>query len=213
MITDKEISKYWRDYDLFIILWFCISLWFVLSAISFLLSLVFLIFDLYNWFPLFLFGLVIPINILLKYGFGRKGLWLFNDKENGEGSGDFGDPVEIEKAGLQHKSKLYIVIWWWFRNHSWNFNRKFLPEWNHGQAEEFRVVKSNINTGNRWEWCSKDGVHGYHYIAARINGQIECRFSEAGPNYQRQMGSGGNEYRFRFKNLWRIFGMMVKRIF
>jgi hypothetical protein len=181
-ITDKEIKAYWRNYDLFIILWNLVS---------------------FFGFPF------IPLAYILKYWFGIKGLWLLNDTKDG----DFGDPKELKKADRKIGKTWGNFWWWWFRNHSFNFNRKYIPNWNAGKAEDFRVIKSNISKHNRWTWCSQNGVHGYHYIAARINGKVECRFSEASPEFQRQMGSGGNEYRFRFKGIWHILKNQISRMF
>jgi len=190
VITDREIKDYWSRYDWFIIKWTLVS---------------------FFGFPL------LPIAYILKYWFKVKGLWLLNDTVDG----DFGSKKELKAAGRKECRTLGNFWWWWFRNHSWNFNRKFIPEWNDGECEEFRIIKSNIfKPGTniedqkkiRWAWCSKNGIHGHHYIAARINGKIECRFSEANDKMQRQMGSGGNEYRFRFKNLIVIFFKRIKRL-
>lgn len=186
MITDKEIATYWRNYDLFIIRWFCVS---------------------FFGFPL------LPLAYIGKYYLGGKNIWLLNDTKDG----DFGDPAELRKAGRNPGRTFGNFMWWWFRNHSWNYNRKFIPNWNGGQAEDFRIIRTSLTNEqierNRWAWCYQNGWHGYHYIAARINGKIECRFSEANDKMQRQMGSGGNEYRFRFKGIWTIFANQIKRIF
>jgi len=185
MITDREIQRYWNQYDWFVIKWNCVS---------------------FFGFPL------LPFAYILKYKFNVKGLWLLNDTVDG----DFGSENELEKAGRTADKTLGNFLWWWFRNHSTNYNRKFIPEWNGGKAEEFRIISLSLTREqilkNRWTWCSKNGIHGHHYIAARINGEIECRFSEATDKMQRQMGSGGNEYRFRFKGLLYIFFRMIKRI-
>ena len=186
MITKKDLKKYWADYDLFILKW---------NLVSF-------------------FGFIfIPFALILKYIFKIKGIWLLNDTEDG----DFGSYNELKKAGRLDKSKWSNFWWWWFRNHSWNFNRKFIPEWNGGKAESFKVISTSLTREqieeDRWTWCSKNDIHGHHYVAAIINGKLECRFSEANDKMQRQMGSGGNEYRFRFKGLFHIFTLMLKRIF
>jgi len=185
MITDKEIQTYWNRYDWFIIKWDYIS---------------------FFGFPL------LPFAYILKYWFNAKGLWLLNDTIDG----DFGSKNELKKAGRKEGKTLGNFLWWWFRNHSTNYNRKFIPEWDGGNAEEFTIISTSLTKDqilkNRWTWCSKNGMHGHHYIAARINGKIECRFSEATDKMQRQMGSGGNEYRFRFKGLPTIFMNMIKQL-
>ncbi len=175
MITDKEIQGYWNRYDLFIILWNLVSFFGVILI-----------------FP-------IPISYLLKYKFGVKGLWLLNDTKDG----DFGDPEELKKAGRKEGRTIGNFIWWWKRNHSWNFNRKFTPEWNGGDVKDFRIIMQILPTGSdKFTWCSKDGVHGINYIAYRVNGKVEVRYSRAGENHEKQLGSGGNEYRFKIKNIF-----------
>ena len=185
MITDKGVQGYWNRYDWFIILW---------NLISF-------------------FGLpLVPLAYILKYKFGVKGLWLLNDTEDG----DFGSKKELEEAGRKGGKTWGNFWWWWFRNHSWNFNRKFIPQWNGGKATFFKIISSTLTKEqieeDRWTWCSKNGIHGHHYVPAIINGKLECRFSEANDTMQRQMGSGGNEYRFRFKGLPIIFVNRIRMI-
>ena len=185
MITVEGIQDYWNRYDWFIIRWNIIS---------------------FFGFPF------IWLAYILKYKFGIKGLWLLNDTVDG----DFGSKKELEDAGREPGETWSNFWWWWFRNHSWNFNRKFIPQWNGGKAESFKVISTSLTREqieeDRWTWCSKNGIHGHHYIAAIINGKIECRFSEANDKMQRQMGSGGNEYRFRFKGLPIIFVNRIRMI-
>jgi len=149
---------------------------------------------------------------ILKYKFGVKGLWLLNDTEDG----DFGSKKELEAAGRKEGRTWGNFWWWWFRNHSWNFNRKFIPEWNGGAFDFIMIIASSFTDeqikDNPWIWCNQKDNHGYHYVAAIINGKLECRFSEANDKMQRQMGSGGNEYRFRFKGLLHIFFKTIKRL-
>jgi len=216
-ITDEELEEYWERFDIFVLTWNLVSGFFISTLVAIPLVIVLVLSgNTWGWY-LMPYALVVPINIILKYVFNVGGLWLFNDTKDG----DTGDPEELKKANRLGKSKLSNIIWWWFRNHSWNYNRKFIPEWEDGEYQDFRVISSSlIHEGMldsyidkiRWTWCSKDGKHGHHYIAARINGKIECRYSEAGENLQRQMGSGGNEYRFRFKNLIKIFKNQVLKM-
>ncbi len=181
-ITDKEIETYWNRYDWFIIRWNLVS---------------------FFGFPF------LPFAYILKYKFNVKGLWLLNDTVDG----DFGSAKELKKAGRKVERTLSNFIWWWFRNHSRNFVEKFKPEWNGGEVDEFRILVHDIPLGaHRFEWCSKDGFHGKNYIAYRVNGKVECRFSEADNKMQRQMGSGGNEYRFRFKGILTIFTYQIKKL-
>ncbi len=185
MITEKDIQDYWASYEWFILKW---------NMVSF-------------------FGfLFIPLAYVLKYWFGVKGLWLLNDTEDG----DFGSYNELKNAGRLDKSKWANFWWWWFRNHSWNYNRKYIPNWDNGTAEFFIIISTSLTKEqiekNRWTWCSMNGTHGHHYVAAIIKGKIECRFSEADHKMQRQMGSGGNEYRFRFKGLLTILKNRTRKL-
>jgi hypothetical protein len=178
MITDKEIQAYWNWYDWYIIRWNLVS---------------------FFGFPL------LPFAYILKYKFNVKGLWLLNDTVDG----DFGSAKELKKAGRTVGRTLSNFIWWWLRNHSRNFVEKFKPEWSDGEVEDFRVIKSTVFKAGteieqlkkiRFVWCTKDGIHGLHYIAYRVNGKVECRYSAANDKFEKSMGSGGNEYRLRIKN-------------
>ncbi len=174
VITDKEIQAYWNWYDWFIIRWNCVS---------------------FFGFPL------LPFAYALKYWFGLKGLWLLN----GTVDGDFGNSFELWEAGRKEGRTFGNFWWWWKRNHSWNFNRKFKPEWRDGEVQEFRILLHDMPLGaHRFEWCTKAGFHGKNYIAYRIKGKVECRYSAANDKFEKSMGSGGNEYRLRMKNLWHI---------
>ena len=192
MITDKEIESYWAKYDWFILKWNLVS---------------------FFGFPF------LPFAFILKYWFNVKGLLLLNDTPDG----DFGNFKWKLKVLRKYKfikvrwiRKLILAILWWFRNHSWNYTRKYLPNWKDGAASFFMIISTSLTKEqiekNRWTWCSINGIHGHHYVAAIINGKLECRFSEADNKMQRQMGSGGNEYRFRFKGIFTIFVNMIRRL-
>lgn len=196
MITDKEIKSFWNKWDMIIISWNIVSAFYLLSIVSILLIPFVFIYEL-NML-LLMYPMVVPVCFLLKYVFGVKGIWFFNDTVDG----DFGSEGELRKAGYLDKPKWFRFIWWWFRNHSWNYISRYNPPWNNGQAEEFRIISSTVipedepNHPLRWTWCGKNGVHGFHYIAARINGEVVCRYSRASKNNQVKIGAGGDRYIF-----------------
>src|SRR5690606_29972288 len=131
---------FWNRFDLIMISWFLVSAFFVLSVISFFTSIVLYILGFDWWIWLYIFGLIVPINIFLKYGLKVKNLWLFNDTKDG----DFGDPYEIKKAGMEDEPKLCQVIWWWLRKHSWKYISKCNPESEGGNTEDFEIIKTTL---------------------------------------------------------------------
>lgn len=193
MITDKEITAFWNRYDVIIISWGCVSFFFIASLLPWYYLFPWLFGIELHW-AIWFYYLVVPVNFLLKYGLGIKRLWFFNDTADG----DFGDPNLLKKYGLENKPKWFRFIWWTSRNITWNYISKFKPEWNNGQAEDFRIIKSTITNDAesplRWTWCDKYNTHGMHYIAARINGKVVCRYSTAGSKREKQMGAGGDRY-------------------
>lgn len=172
MISEKEIQAFWNRWDIIMISWFLVSLF---------------------GFPL------LPFAYILKYKFGVKGLWLLNDTVDG----DFGDPDVLKEYGRSNKSKLSNFIWWWFRNHSWNYISKFNPEWEGGKTKDFLIIKTTLTReqilNNPFQWCTKKGVHGLHYIAYRINGKVYCRYSEANAKRERIFGAGGDRFKLKIR--------------
>lgn len=190
MITDKEIKGFWKFYIWFLIRWNAVSLFAVCTVI---VPPILLIWGIY-W-PL-VFLLFFPGALILKYQFGVKGIWVLNDTKDG----DFGDPAILKKYGHQNKSKVFKFIWWFSRNHSWNFNRKFKPDWKAGEYVEMMIIEQDLPDGaDDFTWCEQEGIHGVNYVAYRVyaGGKVMCRYSRADKNGERQYGAGGNEYVFR----------------
>ena len=186
--------------------WNLVSTFYVLSVVSLIASILLLVFG-YGWgIWLLVYGLVVPANFLLKYGMGTKGLWFFNDTVDG----DFGDPKILKEYGHENKSKLFRFVWWWFRNHSWNFISEYNPPWNRGLAEDFRIIESTLipldatDHELRWTWCERKGVHGVHKIAARINGEVVCRYSEADAKKEKLFGAGGDRFKLKVRPVWQF---------
>jgi len=152
---------------------------------------------------MWLYHLTVPINILLKYVFGVKNLWLFNDTKDG----DFGAEWWLKETG--HSKGLWSAFLWWWINHSWNYIRQFIPEWKKGEVDKnsegkdiFIAIKDTLNKKTdygRWTRASgKDVIFGTNYIAFKINGKTYCQYSYANKYFTLQLG-GGSEYRFRMK--------------
>jgi len=196
LISKKEIRHFWFFYWLLIIRWGCVSAFFILSVLSIPFSIgVYLGGGLWWWY-LTIYGLVVPFNFLLKYGFKVKNLWFFNDTKDG----DFGADWWIKKYNYENKSKFTRFILWWKRNIVWNFIRQFKPYWKGGEAEDFRTIKSTVKDSEkygRWTRADKEN-QGIKYIAYKIDGKVYCQWSFANKLIQIQLG-GGSEYRFRIK--------------
>jgi hypothetical protein len=152
---------------------------------------------------MYIYHLTVPFNILLKYKFKVKNLWLFNDTVDG----DFGSEEWLKEKG--YKKGIWSAILWWLRNISWNFIRGFIPEWKNGEVDKdlegndiFAVIKNTLTRTTdygRWTRASgKDNIFGTNYIAFQINGKRYCQYSYANKYITLQLGAA-TEYRFRFK--------------
>lgn len=173
MITSKEIATYWKGWTWLMIKW---------NAISF-------------------FGFISTAVIwafVLKHVFKvKRDFWLLNDTVDG----DFGAEWWLKEKGL--KPSLWSAFQWWFRNHSWNYIRKFNPPWNAGQTEEFQVIKNTLSKtdpdyGKFTRADKKNQIYGTNYIAYRIDGEVYCQYSHANRLFTFQIGSGGDRQRFKF---------------
>lgn len=179
MITNKEIKKAWWKYAVLMLRWFMVSLTSVLSF-------------------------VVIANFILKNYLGYKQeMATCNDTSDG----DFGNKKWLKKKGL--KPSVYSAFLWWLINHSWNYIRQFVPNWNGGEVDKnskgkdiFIAVKNTltkITDYGRWTRASaKDGIFGTSYIVFKIEGVTYFQYSHANRYFTIQLG-GGSEYRFRFK--------------
>ena len=170
MITDKEITVFWKDYDSHMDRWFLV------------------------WFFGFFSGLVIIAHILKHVLKVKTKFWLLNDTVDG----DYGADWWLKREGLKHS--LYSAFRWWWRNRAWNYFILKVPEWNGGQADEFRVLECTMKLDDmdqgRWTKASKKHrIYGINYYCYRLNGKVFCNYSEATPKIEKQFGAGGNEYR------------------
>lgn len=149
-----------------------------------------------SWNVVSLIGFVfLPIALLLKYVFKVKGIWLLNDSKDG----DFGDPVVLEKYGYTDKPKWFRFLWWWFRNHSWNYIEKFKPTCNSSksQVSEYRIFHDSRGTGNT-EWLQENGLFYICYRCKETN-KVYCRYSKVTDKIIKQMGAGGDRYKLHLK--------------
>ncbi|AVR43788.1 hypothetical protein C7S20_00040 [Christiangramia fulva] len=202
-ITDSEIKEYWTWYDKLILKWNLVSFFgFITTAVI--------------W------------AFILKHVFKVKTkFWLLNDTKDG----DWGDPKELAKKRLLLKEnapalfkwfiKLDGAIWWWLRNHSWNYISRYKPEWNGGSNEGFEIIKNTTPFSNEYiisrkgifeqkgiyTWLTKHmKIEGELEVAYIVNGKLECRYSKVwkdifGRWHQKQKGSGGQYYRCNRKPL------------
>jgi len=196
MIQEKEYKAARRR------LVFCHISRFLISAVAVLSVLsIFFVFAFPWLIPLTLFT---PGSIILKYVFKVKNVWILNDYEGN----DSGQKWWLKKKGL--KPGLITSILWWFRNHSWNYYKKFDPDWNAGQVYEYELRINTTEIPGRetiWVWCSKYAtknnppIYGEHLLIYRVfeGGKVWFRHSKASPNKELQFGYGGNEYRWRKK--------------
>lgn len=148
-------------------------------------------------FSLSFFGFILlPFALILKYQFGVKDIWLLNDTKDG----DFGNDPNWKHYD---KPKWVRFFLWFFRNHSWNFIRNFNPEWNAGEAFEYKIIKNTTGKDVKWVWCTRLGTHGTHYIAYRVfeGGKVYCRYSTANHRKERHYGCGGERYKIKRKPL------------
>ena len=171
MITDREIQAFWNRWDSIIICWTLFSL------------------------VTFLSGIVAVAFILKHYCGVKTKFWVLNDTEDG----DFGAKWWLMKKGLQPGLKSAFL--WYLRNHSWNLICKIKPEWESGEAEDLRIIRSTIDHEKHgpFTWCTKAGIHGIHYVAYRINGKVYCRYSYATPNKEKIFGAGGDRYKCKIR--------------
>jgi len=170
VITDKEIKAFWNDYDSHMDRWFLV------------------------WFFGFFSGAVIIAHILKHVFKVKTKFWLLNDTVDG----DYGADWWLKREGL--KPGLWSAFRWWWRNRAWNYFMLKVPEWNAGQADEFRVIECTIEVydriDGRWRKANKSaGIYGINYYCYRLNGKVFCNYSEATPKIEKQFGAGGNEYR------------------
>lgn len=171
MITDREIKAFWNRWDLIMIRWFLVSAFGLLSTA------------------------VIWAFILKHYCGVKTKFWLLNDTVDG----DFGAEWWLKEKGWT--PGLWSAFHWWRRNHSWNYICKFAPEWEGGNTQERRIIRSTIDHEKHgfFTWCSKDGVHGLHYVAYRINGKVYCRYSQANKKREKIFGAGGDRYKLKLR--------------
>lgn len=170
MITDQEIKDFWKDYDVHMDKWFLV------------------------WFFGFISTAVVWAHILKHVFKVKTEFWLLNDTEDG----DYGADWWLKREGL--KTNLYSAFRWWWRNRAWNYFMFKVPEWDAGQADEFRVIKNTIKIEDmdegRWTKANMDkGIYGINYYCYRLNGKVFCNYSEATQKKEKQFGAGGNEYR------------------
>jgi len=174
MITDKEIEDFWKDFTIREDKYFLV------------------------WFFGFFTGSVIIAHILKHVFKVKTKFWLLNDTVDG----DYGADWWLEREGL--KPSLYSAFRWWWRNKAWNYYIKEVPEWDGGNADEFRVIKLTLSEYdmtyqgkyNRFTKANKnEGVYGINYYCYRLKGKVFCNYSEATENKEKQFGAGGNEYR------------------
>lgn len=159
-------------------------------------------------FSLSFFGYpLMPLAILGKYVFGIKEIWLLNDTKDGD-FGDFKWKLKTLRKYKRVKAKwlknIILFILWFFRNHSWNFYRKFIPDHNAGEVHEY---EKRINTtGNNvvLQWCTRAGTHGKDYTLFRVfpDGKLFFRWSKANAKKERWFGAGGSEYKMRMKPIF-----------
>jgi len=121
-----------------------------------------------------------------------KGWWFFNDSIDG----DFGSPGELKKKGYQNKSKWFRFIWWWIRNHSWNYIELFIPTSNGSDVFEHRIFFNSRNKFNP-EWLNEEGSFLVCY-RGKEGGPIECRYSKVTSRWERHFGAGGHRYILHF---------------
>lgn len=192
-ITDQEIQQAWREYRWLIITWNLVSI------TGFI-------------------GFVVIGNFILKNYLGYTGkLATCNDTIDG----DFGNLRILLKNRLVPKNnapklfKLFIhldaIIYWWFRNHSWNYLNAEVPEWKGGEVEDFREIECTIpeidmmekDVYNPFTKASReDGILGINHYAYRLNGKVFVSYSEATEKREKQFGAGGNEWRCWIKPLF-----------
>lgn len=182
MISDKEIEKFWAEWDIRNVKWFSFSALGVLTTGVF-------------W------AYFLKHVVKIKFKF-----WWLNDTVDG----DHGGEQWLKDKNL--KKGFWTTIKWWIRNHSWNFIYKYLPFWKNGEVDRnaegkdfFRVILCTIpyhqmldNNGkyNRFTKANKkEGVYGINYYAYKINGITYCNYSYASPKIEKQFGAGGNEWR------------------
>lgn len=179
VITDKEIQAYWKFY------WILMFKWFGRSFLAFISTAV--IWDF----------------ISKNYLGSKKWYSSMNDTSDG----DFGSEKWRKETG-RSKGLWSAFLWWWI-NHSWNYIRQFIPEFEGGEVDKdsngndiFIAIKDTLNKKTdygRWTRAiGKDGIFGTNYIAFKINGNTYCQYSFANKYFTIQLG-GGSEYRFRMK--------------
>lgn len=174
MITDKEIKSFWERFTIREDKYFLV------------------------WFFGFLSTAVIWAHILKHVFKVKTKFWLLNDTADG----DYGADWWLEREGLN--PSLYSAFRWWWRNKAWNYYVKSVPEWDGGNADDFRVIKRTISdedmTDGRWTKANKDeGIYGINYYCYRLNGKVFCNYSEASEKKEKQIGAGGNEWRHWIK--------------
>lgn len=139
------------------------------------------------------------------------GFYIFmNDTKDG----DYGAQWWLDEKGLS--PSIWSAVLWWIRNHSWNYIRKYLPEWDGGRVDkdkdgedefehliltiEEEDMKDSKGRHNRFmKASSRKGIYGINYYVYRLNGKVFFNYSRATPFLTIQIGAGGNEYRLWFK--------------
>lgn len=186
MITDAQIKKAKRHYNWLMIKWFSLSVFGIVSTLVI-------------W--QFIFKNILHV----------KGNYIFM---NNTKDGDYGATWWLEEKGLT--PGILSAIRWWFRNHSWNYIRKHLPEWNGGQVDkdkygndEFLVIQLTIpkeqmyDDAGRYNRFTKantsKNIYGINYYAYKINDKVFFNYSKANSLMEIQRGAGGNEFRWWLK--------------
>jgi hypothetical protein len=138
---------------------------------------------------------LMPFALILKYLFKVKDIWLLNDTKDG----DFGNDPNWKHYG---KPKIITFFLWFLRNHSWNFYRKFLPDFRRGgEIFEYRVITNTTSNKTILMWCRRGIWLGKNYTLFRVfeKGKVFFRWSWANKDREAWFGAGGSEYKFRIK--------------
>lgn len=119
----------------------------------------------------------------------------------------YGSEWWLEREGLT--PSFWSFLRWHWRNPAWGFHKYIQPK-SHADTEIIKIY-AHQGEGHILRWCNRDrGHYGYKHVYFTASGTLYGRLSFADEKSEIMLGTSGNRYVCRVKNIGHLITLIFK---